>query len=264
MVAVYAPDAPFAGSILPRDIYLTTNRAGLVGEFLFGQDLIQSRENSAQLGAPAAVEALINNPPPPFYGDHRVELGAGAGLQTNIAATPAQTILLVAAVSASDATDQATSPATRHILHGATAAESGRLLATSDVDAGSVVLRSLMASTGGEISPAQVMPASRPYTAPRCICSRISGGAVGSKHAFDELKDGALVSHREAVTTAVRPVPTHGIVIGNSNTIGFGGDFQARVKHSLCLIWSRALSDAEVLAAYLEVRANLASMGVPS
>lgn len=260
MVAVYAPDAAFAGSVLPRDIYLTTNRAGLVGEYLFGQDLIQSRENSATPNATLASEAVIGAAVPPVYGDHRVELGNGAGLQTGIVGMPAQTVLLFASVAGSDAPDLTQVPTPKHIHHGATAAEAGRVNMTTTVDGGRLVVTTSSVGTAGD---ARFTP-SAPFTAIRGLASRISGIAAGSKMAMTEYKGGALTNHAEWATGDVRPAPTYGIVIGNSNTVAAGGDFRERVQHALCLIWSRYLTDAELLAAYLEARSNLASMGVAS
>ncbi|WP_312488131.1 hypothetical protein [Sphingomonas sp.] len=260
MVAVYAPDAAFAGSVLPRDIFLTTNRTGLVGEFLYGQDLVQSRENSAVLGATPAIEALNGNPAPPVYGDHRVELGNGAGLQTNLTGMAAQTIMLVVNVSPSDAIDASNVPAFSHIFHGATIAETGRFNATPVLVDGALKLS--CSPTGIGMITGAVINASQPYTAPRAIVTRIGGLAAGSKIAIDELKGGALVSHIDTATTGDRPAPTYGIVFGNSNTVAAGGAYQARLKHIAALIWSRYLSEDEVLASYLELRANLAGMNV--
>ncbi|KQM88461.1 hypothetical protein ASE67_01500 [Sphingomonas sp. Leaf23] len=258
MVAVYAPDAAFAGSVLPRDIYLTTNRAGLVGEYLFGQDLIQSRENSATPNATLATEVLTGAAVPPVYGDHRVELGNGAGLATGLIGMPVQTILLFAAVAGSDAPDLTQVPTPKHIFHGATVAEAGRLTMTTSVING---VLSIGATPNGNASDARFTPAA-PFTAIRGIASRIFGLLAGSRITMDEYKGGALINHAEAVLSADRPNPTYGIVVGNSNAVAAGGDFRERVQHAMCLIWSRYLTDAELLAAYLEARANLASMGV--
>lgn len=258
MVAVYAPDATFAGSVLPRDIFLTTNRAALVGEFLFGQDLMQSRENSADPTAPAATESLVGNPAPPLYGDHRVELGNGAGIHTGLKGMAAHTVLLFAAISGSDAPDLTQVPSPKHIHHGASAPETGRVIMSTTVTAGALVLAATSVGNNGD---ARFAP-SAPLTAIRGLASRVSGLAVGSKVSLDEYKNGALIAHAEAPVNVERPAPTHTIVIGNSASIPAGADFRERVQHAMCLIWSRYLTDAELLAAYLEARGNLASMGV--
>jgi hypothetical protein len=253
MPGIIAPTADFSAAGLGRALQLTTNRNGLVGEFLFGRNLATSRINSAGLKANAA-EALIGTAqapaPAPIYGDHQVELGNGAGIDTGVVATPTQTIMLVATVASVDA-DQLPAIA---ILHGASFGDPAR--ANMGIQAPSINFS--VSADGNAVLPAKPSGA---FTAPRALVSRIGGLAAGSVTKLDEYMGGVRTQGGSSAITNARPAPTYTTVIGNSNTLAAGGAFQARLRYTSALIWSRMLTDAEVLAAYLELRMVLAQMG---
>jgi hypothetical protein len=115
---VFSKDNSGKGRKLP----LTSNRTGLIGEMLFGRNIATSRVNSAGLKA-NGFEALTGNPAAPVYGDHQIELGNGAGLDTGISSPlGAQTILIACSPAVVDAAAPATS-----VYSGSSLAVPGRL-----------------------------------------------------------------------------------------------------------------------------------------
>lgn len=254
MVAVYAPDAPFAGTTLARDIFIAKRRANLIGEFLFGQDLLQSRENSANLAVPA-TEALIGGPVPPIYGNLEVELGNGAGLDTMILQpNGAHTVLIVCSAQQLDYALVSESC----ILSGASSSFAGRLNIVTE--AANRVLQAVIVDNSFTAAPLPIGPA-RPMNALRCMIVSVAGTAQGANLKISEYVGGALAQTNTTPLAAARTAPTGTSVQGNSSSVAAGGNYLTRTRHSVRTEWAAELTDAEKLAEYLFVRAVLAGAG---
>lgn len=245
MPGIISPTADFSASGLGRALQLTTNRASLVGEFLFGRNLATSRINSAGLKVPAS-EALVGAPAVPVYGDHQMEVGNGAGLDTLVAATDAMTCMVICTGET----------AGTQILLGADSAAAARFnLLTVGTSANLTV-------AGGNPA-AVVLPGALTgnTTDFRALVMRISGVAAGAALAIDEYRGGVRTQGAKSALTATVARGAYTRVVGNSSTIGANAGYTARNRFAAYLHWSAYLSDDAVLAAYAELRAVLAPMG---
>jgi hypothetical protein len=225
-----------------RKLPLTTNRAALVGEFLLGRNIATSRVNSAGAGANGS-EVLVGNPIAPVYGDHQLELGNGAMLDTAVPATDAMTCLVACTGDVSSA----------QVFLGASVAASGRLnLLTGGASVVATLGNSNLALPGALSGPAADF---------RVLVARLGGTAAGSPAAIDEYRAGVRVQGAKTTLAGALVRQDYTRVIGGSSTIGAGAGYPVRNRFASYLHWSAYLSDADVLAAYLELRAVLAQMG---
>jgi hypothetical protein len=105
-------------------------------------------------------------------------------------------------------------------------------------------------------------PPVRPLTDFRCYILSLAGAAQASAFTLSEYKGGAFIQKATVGLAVARAQNAHNLVTGNSTALGPGGaGYTGRANHVARLDWSRELTDAEKLAAYLELRAVLATMG---
>lgn len=229
---------------------ITTNRTGLVAEFLFGRDLATSKVNSA--GAKVAAAVFSNGTAvPPVYSDHRVSLGSGTGLDSGVAPVGAMTML---GIMQADVVDGA-ALSSGVFYFGATAADAGRAMLCTKTGGTSNPGFGLGGASG--TIPLTNLP-QRPLTDFRGMALRIGGIATGSAYAVDEMKAGVRVQGIAGTTTTDRGTLTGTIEIGATGNVGTGGSWDSKVNYAAAVFWNRYLTDGELLAAYQEVRAFLA------
>jgi hypothetical protein len=250
MPGIITPTADFSASNLGRIIQLTTNRTGLVGEFIYGRNFATTALNSAGVGSGAILTQ--GTPPAPVYGDHQLELGNGVGFNTNIPWSAAMTIMIATDIQQTDA---------------ASITNSVLFIGSSVVDDGEVIMDAYVGTpmefnaVGHGLVNLPSLP-TRPLSDFRALTGRIGGLASGSPISIDEYKSGVRTQGRASTTTSARTLPNTGsVLIGGHIGYPSGGSFSTRPLFVSALIWNVALSDAATLAAYLEFRTALAAMG---
>jgi hypothetical protein len=234
-----------------REIFISDRRANLVGEFLFGESLTTSRDNSSSLTAPDGAELLVGSPVPPVYGEHQVELGNGAYFNTNITTLAAFTILIPMTIGL---VDPAASPVTEQFFLGSTLADSGRISLRGSTS-------SLIYNLNTPGVPNLTLTPTAPFAGFRVIALRSEGLASGSAYAIDEFMGGARKQVAKGVTAAARAAAAGSHVIGGAGVVAANSGFVLRSNFVAPLFYNAYLSDADLLSAYLAPAAILAEMG---
>lgn len=228
--------ANYAANNVGRAIQLTTDRASLMGEFLLGRDEATTVFNSAYEGAPPGTMVGA-----PTYGDHRIT-GCDQTNYLNTGITDAANISILAIYSPGGAV-------TGDGVFG-TGGVSGAQIA-GFVNGANLQLQ---CATSGNSTTGLSVTCTAPGTNLsdyRGLAGRI-GGTVNPTLKIDDFKDGARVTGGSATGSATRGIDTRNIRIGT------WGSSSGLVDVAAALIWHRLLTDAEMLAAYQEVRATLA------
>lgn len=245
MFAIKDAAADYSGANAGRVLALTTDRAGLVGEFLFGRNQATSVFNSASDGAAGGVmHGTV------AYDDHFLDdFGDAAWLDTGVGDAATLTVLVVSKPAANAS----------FICYAGTGTAGGAQLALYRVGGGltwqhcnaSNVTTGLVVATGTPTAP---------DTDYRGLAGR-TNGLVNPPMKVDEFKGGVRTQGASITGSATRVLDTRPILIG---TIGAGVFSGGEADFAAALIWHRYLSDAELLAAYIEARATLALLGIPA
>jgi hypothetical protein len=232
----------FIGAGLGRALRLTSDRASLVGEFILGRDAATSAYNSAYDGAPnaTAIGSLT-------YGDHFANPAGANYFRTMILGAENMTMMAVVAPGA-DANSEI------YLASSSNAVNSWYLAGFSSNQPALSVINAASSAQQLLANAAQ----STPYTDFRAIAGRVGGLSAWSME-LDEFKGGTLVQNKSSTATGSRSVDSQVFCIGS---IGGASTFNAAKNISAVLFWHRLLSDAELLAAYLEARNTLGRMGI--
>ncbi|MEF2551980.1 hypothetical protein VQ042_11515 [Aurantimonas sp. A2-1-M11] len=238
------PNANYSSSNVGRFLNLTTDRAGLVGEFAFGRDLATSRVNAATLASTDA-QAIGS----PAYGDHKItNINYQNTLDLMVGDAENITVAAVFAYGGS---------ASRIYMATGPGGVLGQLALFQLSD---TVQRLQVATSAGSVSGLSIdltgAPAA-PTSEFRMVSGRV-GGLVNPSLAIDEFKGGVRVKGNTATGTATRVVDTRKVALGTlrNSSLANPSDFAA------ALVWHRVLTDSELLSAYGEVRTALAVYGI--
>jgi hypothetical protein len=240
--ALIVTGADFTSSGLGRSLYLTTDRTNLVGEYIFGRNEATTIFNSATPGSPtASVIGTLT------YGDHFVDAAGANYIATNLQNNANLTFMVI-------------------VAHGAAATTELYLSSTNGAQANGFYLGNqsgqasffLANSSGGGNAVTLPNIVSSPLTDFRALCGRASGTTTYTLE-IDEFKNGSLVQNASMTATGSRVVGTQVINIG---TLDGSTIWNSPKNTAAALIWHRLLSDAELLAAYLECRTVLGRMGI--
>jgi hypothetical protein len=236
--------ADYSASNIGRVIKLTTNRTGLVGEYLFGRNRATSLVNGVDGGTIPSVPVAD-----PTYGDHVASMDASANKYINSGLSDADKIT-IAVVCAF--------PASAYVNRTLAGFGVGKSL---NIYSGPSSSFGLATQATDATQPACGLPAAptAPLTDPRMIVSRVDGPTNFSLN-IDEYKNGGRTQGSGLVTTVKNRLAEA------TTKLSFGslpstGSFALGFDEVAALVWHRYLSDAEVLAMYLEVRTVLATMG---
>lgn len=233
--------ADFSANNLGRVVKLTSDRTGLVGEYIFGRNRATSLINGVDGGITPTVNV------DPTYGDHRASVDAATSKYFNTLVADADDLTL-ALVLAYPANAYAS-----RTLFGTGVGHKLNMYATA-----SPGVRLQVVATDATAPEAVLAAPQAPLTDFRMLTGRINGPTNISLE-VDEFKGGERVQNVLVETVKSRVPDTTPIAIGtllNTTTYALGYDVAA------ALIWHRTLSDAELLAAYLEVREVLGGMGI--
>jgi hypothetical protein len=235
------PTANYASNNVGRVIRLTSNRTNLKGEFLLGRDFATSKFNSAYDGAPAAVAGGA-----PTYGTHKVTVDGTNYLDTLIGDNADITIAVVTTNNAGITTFLATPFGTAGGQLALFRSGAG-LQANMQVTNAANSATGLIATTPGSITT--------PITDFRMLSGRVSG-LVNPSIKVDEFKGGARVQGASVAGSATRQLTDKTIRLAGLSAI------PGAIDQTAVLIWHEMLSDAALLAAYQEVRTQMATMGI--
>lgn len=213
---------------------------------MFGRNLATSRINSAVVGAKPAFQVGT-----PTFASHKITgVTYQHYLDTQIADAVDITVAIVASPQASASGDgyvgtgSASGGTGQFVLYNLGGNITIQCINSSNSSTG------LVCSTSGETTP---------LTDFRMISGRISG-LVNPTLKVDEYKGGAHTKGNSATGSATRVVATT-----TPKTLAIGSKFSSltgAIDVAALLIWHRMLSDAELLAAYLEVEATLDTFGI--
>jgi hypothetical protein len=240
--AIVVTGANFISNGLGRAVYLTSDRTNLVGEFIFGRDAATSTYNSAtSSSAPASAVGTLT------YSDHYANPAGANFFSTSITGATNLTMLSIVAPGVSAETE---------IYFSSTdgAGTNGFYLGNQGGDAFISVINSAGAQQKATLGAVLAAPLSEF----RAIAGRI-GGTTSFTLEVDEFKGGARLQAASATATGSRVVDSQTICIGSLNGSAV---FNSAKDTSAVLIWHRLLTDAELLAAYLECRNVLSRMGI--
>lgn len=240
--AIIVTGANFTDRGLGRSVRLTSDRTNLVGEFILGRDAATSTFNSASAGAaPATAVGTIT------YSDHYANPAGANFFSTPLTGATNLTMMAVVAPGASAETEiylSSTNGADPNGFYLGNAAGAAMLSVINA--AGTPQQVTLGATLAG------------PLTDFRAVAGRI-GGTSSFSLEIDEFKGGVRVQANSSTATGSRTVDTQTICIGSIN----GSSIWNSAKDtSAVLIWHRLLTDAELLAAYVECRDVLGRMGI--
>lgn len=240
--ALIVTGANFTGTGLGRSLYLTTDRTNLVGEFIFGRDEATTIFNSATPGAAtASVVGTLT------YSNHFINPAGVNYVATTIQNAVSFTVMVI-------------------VAHGVDATTELYLSSTNGAQANGFYLGNqsgqpnffLANSSGGGNAVTLPNNVASPLADFRALCGRASGTTTYTLE-IDEFKGGALIQNASMTAVGSRTVGTQVINIGSldGSTI-----WNSPKNTSAVLIWHRLLTDAELLAAYLECRTVLGRMGI--
>lgn len=230
---------------------VTAFRAGVTGEFLFGRDKSTSCINSGGILYPG-VEQLAGAAVAPVYGNHQVELGNGAGIKTNVPASPAFTAMVITTVADTDRALDNTAP-NQCLLIGADVADKSRV--GLQIFGGQVQIN----MSGIGVTKAGFAPSGKANQF-RALAMRVGGtGIATDPTSIDEFMGGSRTQSVSSTVGATRDAPNYIVTAGNSGTVAAGGNlYQSRVFQAGFFYCNRYVTDAELLAAYLNWRTFLA------
>lgn len=240
--AIIVTGANFLSSGLGRSLYLTSDRTNLVGEFIFGRDAATSLFNSAPNNSvnAEAVGTLT-------YGDHNIDAAGANFVRTGLLGATNFTVMAVVAPGNSSS---------EQIYMASTSGSgpNGFYLANFS---GKPVL-SLQNSAGTAQQAVADNSAASPLTEYRAVAGRV-GGTSSYTLEVDEFKGGVRVQSKAATASGTRTVDTQTICVGSLNGSSI---WNSTKTTAAALIWHRLLTDAEMLAAYVECRDVLGRMGI--
>lgn len=239
---ITVPGADFSARNLGRVLKLTTDRTGLVGEYIFGGNLVASKYNGANPGVPMGVVGT------PTYAANYVTLAQTNWFDTYILDAADLTMMVIADASSTGAS---------YI---------GNFAGGNNVD--SVLLyknvSSFSAQSSANDGSAQVVGSAASVTGANSTFRGLSMRTMGTSDyqiKLDQFYNGARAGGSSQTnagkTREVQTTPA--LAIGSSRG---AGPFPGPVNIAAALVWHRALTDAELLAAYLGARSVMASRGV--
>lgn len=232
-IQITITDADFSANNIGRGLYLTTERDGLVGEYLFGFNAAASVVNP-----PGANMSVIGTP---TYSANLANVGQLNYFDTGILEPDEFTFLIF-----SDG-DRDVSSVLVGNFNGSNSATSCCLYRNGSSFTGfSPATDSTTVTAAATNSLAE---ADQRAYAMRSI------GTTDFSVTVDEFKAGVRSGGATTTSTKTRRANASSLVLGSSRG---SATFPGPHPMYAALIWSRALSDAELLAAYLEVRAVLA------
>lgn len=237
-ITMKIPGADFSGKNLGRVLKLTTDRTGLVGEYILGRNAKASAYNGANPDLPALIVGA------PVYKASYCTLSRYNYLNT-LLLDAAEVTLLAIGSSAGNSSyigqfGIAGGGATTHLWGDNSGVNGYSTGNTSNVQAAS------------PWSPAR-------GAGFRGLAFR-SVGATNFKSVVDQFYSAVRTGKTETTSTQTKLVhPTKTFAIGSPHG---GATFAEAVNIAGALIWHKALTDAELLAAYLEARAALAPRGI--
>lgn len=237
---IVVPGVDFSSVAIDRSNELTTNRTDLVGEYQFGASNSKSIFNSAN------SKPLLTVVGSPIYADNYVTLSQDNWFDTNLLDSQELTFMIVCSGSTSQFNAFGNfngSNTTDHVVLFSNVSGKAKVQATSN-DAS---------------VPYVELTAVDTTSAFKALCGRTTGSSNYTIKA-DQFKDGALLSTITTKTTKTRKVQTTPtFAIGSSRG---SATLSGTLNYAAVLVWNRCLSDAELLAAYKEVYANLAKVGI--
>ncbi len=241
-VRITVPGADFSSRNLGRVLKLTTDRTNLVGEYILGGNLAASKYNGANPDLPMSVVGT------PTYSDGHVTLGQNNWFDTFIQDAAELTMMLIA---------DAASTGSIYL---------GNFNGLNTVDC--ILLyknnSNIVAQSSASDGTTQTLDSSVSGTGANTDFRGLAMRTVGSTDyvsKLDHFKGGVRAAGGSQTNTGktreVQSTPT--FAIGSSRGNAF---FPGPVNVAAALVWHRALTDAELLAAYLEVRSVMAGRGV--
>lgn len=241
VLRITIPGARFAENAIDRSIKLTTNRTGLVGEFIFGSYAAACNYNGADRTKPLRVIGE------PTFSQGRVALGQNNWLDTqSMFDTQELTFLVFPARSASAAMPFGT-------FSGSNSGDTVSIY-------GNTGTMDMLVSTTGEPSTVSLSTPSIDVGSFYGIAGRTTGSANFTIK-LDAFKGGARLGGVSAVQTGKTRKVTTTMPFAFGSSRG-NASFPGPVVEAGGLVWNRALSDAELLAAYIEARTLFTARGI--
>lgn len=237
------PNANAGAANLGRVPITVIQRASLKGEFIFGRDIATSCVNSAYDDAPDAV--VIGSP---TLGDHTAALAGTNYIDTRVSDNLALTVMVISSPGASLENEVYFASEQNGVPQAVLLSYNG---------SPNVIVQGYSAS-GILLTPGIAMPGSltAPLTDYRAVTFR-TDQAVNPTFKIDEFKAGIRTQGASTAQTGTRAAAIKTLAIGSLKNATFTD------VNNVCavLIWHSHLSDADLLAAYLEARTYLADMG---
>jgi len=240
---ITVPGADFSGVGIGRYLKLTTDRADLVGEYIFGKSKNASIFNGANNALPLIETGA------PVYDDASVTLSTSNWFDTLVSDAQELTLMVIADMNVSGI----------HFIGNWGGVPSANQL-TMYKNGSTVALQTPRAagSPPSTITSSTGLSGIGPHF--RGLACRTTG-LVDFTSKVDQYRGGLHMGGASFVnageTRLVVPSPLISIGSARGSSI-----FPGPVKVAAALIWHRALSDADLLAAYQEARGVLAGRGI--
>lgn len=214
---------------------LTTVRLGLIGEYVFGSSLVESRNNWANLAAP------LTDIGTPVIGSNYADLGV-SGFDTGLYESENITMIGIGYGTISGFASLVTN------FNGSNASTSSGIFIHAGTN-----LSYCQAHSADNTNQTNTLALAQPEDEYRMVVGRISSGTNYAQK-LDQFKAGShTLNHQVIAKTRV----------GNSvNPLKISTGFTSAIRMAGALIYNRVLSDAELLQVYNEVRARMAIRGV--